>query len=166
MSMVNPNYIQTERVDPSRNSNSLRIIGTILGILSLGFLISAFYVSKLMFIGFGVLAASGFVLIVLNNRRSFAFTYAIDDVCLVISKEDMVRKQSRMLMLELKDIEDYSIFMDVVQKGDIIACPNIQATNVKQIVFKEMNESRRLLFSPDTYLDSLIKMYINGRKGI
>ena len=163
--MVNPNYIQTEKVDPSRNSNSLRIIGTILGILSLGFLISAFYVSYYMFIGFGFLAVSGFVLIVLHNRRAFSFTYAIDDICLVISKQDMVRKQSRILMLELKDIEDYSIFMDVVNKGDIVACPDTQSTLVKQIVFKEMNENKRLLFSPDTYLDSLIKMYIDQRKG-
>ena len=163
--MVNPNYIQTEKVDPSRNSNSLRIIGTILGILSLGFLIAAFYVSYYMFIGFGFLAVSGFVLIVLHNRRAFSFTYAIDDVCLVISKQDMVRKQSRILMLELKDIEDYSIFMDVVNKGDIVACPDTQSTLVKQIVFKEMNENKRLLFSPDTYLDSLIKMYIDQRKG-
>ena len=82
----------------------------------------------------------------------------------VSKKSKKVVKENKRINFE--DIEDYSIFMDVVKKGDIVAAPNIQATDVKQIVFKEMNESKRLLFAPDTYLDSLIKMYINGRKGI
>ena len=66
--MYNPNYIQTERVDPSRNSNTLRILGYLLFGASLAFLIMAFYISYFMFIGFGVLVISGFICFVFNNR--------------------------------------------------------------------------------------------------
>ena len=162
--MYNENYIQVERVDPSRNSNAFRIIGTLCEIASLAFLVCAFYVSYYMFIGFGLLVAAGFTFIFLYNRKPSSFMYAIDSSVLVISKQDMVKKQSRILQIAFEDIEDYSAFQDYVGKKDIIAAPNIHAMNVKQIVYKELGETKRLLFTPDTYLDSLIKVQLKDRE--
>ena len=162
--MYNENYIQVERVDPSRNSSALKIAGTLCEIASLAFLVCAFYVSYFMFIGFGILVATGFTLIFLFNRKPSSFMYAIDSSVLVISKQDMVKKQSRILQIAFEDIEDYSAFKDFVGKKDIVAAPNIHAMNVKQIIYKEMGETKRLLFTPDTYLDSLIKVQLKDRE--
>lgn len=162
--MYNENYIQVERVDPSRNSSTLRIVGTLCEIASLAFLICAFYVSYYMFIGFGLLVAAGFTFIFLYNRKPSSFMYAIDASILVISKQDMVKKQSRIVQIAFEDIEDYSAFQDFIGKKDIVAAPNIHAMNVKQIVFKEMGETKRLLFTPDTYLDSLIRMQLKEKE--
>ena len=162
--MYNENYMQVERVDPSQNSSVLKIAGTLCEIASLAFLICAFYVSYFMFIGFGILVAIGFTLIFLYNRKPSSFMYAIDSQVLVISKQDMVKKQSRIVQIAFEDIEDYSAFQDFVGKKDIVAAPNIHAMNVKQIVYKEMGETKRLLFTPDTYLDSLIKVQLKDRE--
>lgn len=163
--MYNENYMQVERVDPSQNSSVLKIAGTLCEIASLAFLICAFYVSYFMFIGFGILVAIGFTLIFLHNRKPSSFMYAIDSQVLVISKQDMVKKQSRIVQIAFEDIEDYSAFQDFVNhKKDIIAAPNIHALNVKQIVYTELGLKKRLLFTPDTYLDSLIKMQLKDRE--
>ena len=161
--MYNPNYIQTERVDPSRNSNTLRILGYLLFGASLAFLIMAFYISYFMFIGFGVLVISGFICFVFNNRKTFSYTYAIDEEVIVISKQDMVKKQTRMVQISLKDIEEYTIFADYVKKDDIVAAPDIHSTRVKQIIFKIENVEKRLIFTPDMYLDSVIKKYLKDK---
>ena len=163
--MYNENYMQVERVDPSQNSSVLKIAGTLCEIASLAFLICAFYVSYLMFIGFGILVAIGFIMIFLYNRKPSSFMYAIDSSVLVVSKQDMVKKQSRIAQIAFTDIEDYSAFQDFVNhKKDIVAAPNIHAMNVKQIVYTELGEKKRLLFTPDTYLDSLIKMQLKDRE--
>ncbi len=163
--MYNENYMQVERVDPSQNSSVLKIAGTLCEIASLAFLICAFYVSYFMFIGFGILVAIGFTLIFLYNRKPSSFMYAIDSQVLVISKQDMVKKQSRIVQIAFEDIEDYSAFQDFVNhKKDIIAAPNIHALNVKQVVYTELGLKKRLLFTPDTYLDSLIKMQLKDRE--
>ena len=163
--MYNENYMQVERVDPSQNSSVLKIAGTLCEIASLAFLICAFYVSYFMFIGFGILVAIGFTLIFLYNRKPSSFMYAIDSQVLVISKQDMVKKQSRIVQIAFEDIEDYSAFQDFVNhKKDIIAAPNIHALNVKQVVYTELGIKKRLLFTPDTYLDSLIKMQLKDRE--
>ena len=163
--MYNENYMQVERVDPSQNSSVLKIAGTLCEIASLAFLICAFYVSYFMFIGFGILVAIGFVLIFLYNRKPSSFMYAIDSQVLVISKQDMVKKQSRIVQIAFEDIEDYSAFQDFVNhKNDIVAAPNIHAMNVKQVVYMELGVKKRVLFTPDTYLDSLIKMQLKDRE--
>ena len=163
--MYNENYMQVERVDPSQNSSVLKIAGTLCEISSLAFLICAFYVSYFMFIGFGILVAIGFTMIFLYNRKPSSFMYAIDSTVLVISKQDMVKKQSRIAQIAFSDIEDYSSFQDFVNhKKDIIAAPNIHALNVKQVIYMELGEKKRLIFTPDTYLDSLIKMQLKDRE--
>lgn len=149
-------YVQKLEVSPSLRARKTLFAGVIAILLSLGFVLLAAFLNLLYLIGFFALFISGVLLTQLYFNCAKQFEYDFNAKRLVISKTNMLNKQSRILQISHADVTDYRIFCDTVSESDFTACSDTQDNGVYAISFKLNGKASRLLFAPDDYLQLLL----------
>lgn len=155
-------YSQTVEVKLSSKTKSLQWIGIALILFSLGFLMLAIFLAWYFAFPFVVVLAVGAVYLHFYNTSAKEYTYEFSPISLVIAKKDLMGKQRRMLVLAFEDVQDFCIMEGLADNNDVTVCGATNECGVYQIIYKDGDSVRRLLFAPDDYMVALIKEALNN----
>ncbi len=153
-------YTQTVEVTVSSKTKGMQWAGIVAVLLALGFLMLAIFLVWYFVFGMLALLAIGIVYIHFYNISAQEYAYDFSTVRLIVVKKDLMGKQKRILCLVYEDIIDFGIMEGLAEDEDIIACNAAHEAGVYQIVYRNADKTRRLLFAPDDYLLALLKQRI------
>lgn len=158
-------YSQTVEVAVSSKTKSWQWIGIASVLFSLGFLMLTIFLKWYFVFAFVVLLAIGIVYMHFYNSTAKEYTYDFSQKRLVVVKKDLMGKQRRILMLMYEDVLSFEIMDGLSDDSDVVACNATNECGVYQIVYREGEQTHRLLFAPDDYMTALLsevlKMKVN-----
>ena len=149
-------YSQTVEVTVSSKVKAWQWIGIASVLFSLGFLMLTIFLKWYFVFAFLVLLTIGIVHMHFYNATAKEYTYDFSTKRLVIVKKDLMGKQRRILSLLYEDVLDFGLMDGLADDSDIVACNATNEFGVYQIVYKEDEQTHRLLFLPDDYMTALL----------
>lgn len=149
-------YTQTVEVSVPPRVKARQWIGIFAVLFSLGFLMLTIFLKWYFVFGFLVIFAAGAVYLHLYNTAAKEYTYDFSTQRLVITKKDLLGKQSRILCLIYEDVQSFGIMEGIADDEDTAACNAVNEMGVYQMIYGEDGKIRRLLFEPDDYMIALL----------
>ncbi len=156
-------YSQSVEVSVSSKTKSMQWIGISAILASLGFVMLAIFLSPYYSIGAVALFVIGALYLHFYNTTSKEFTYEFTPTRLVVVKKDLLGKQRRMLTLMLSDVTEFAIMEGLSEERDVAACGAAYEQGVYQIIYKDGETLRRLLFLPDDYMIALLRESLGAK---
>lgn len=150
-------YSQTVEVAVTSKTKAKQWIGIGLVLFSLGFLMLTIFLKWYFVFAFAVILTVGIIYIHNYNNTAKEYIYDFSPKRLVVAKKDVIGRTRRMLSLVYNDVARCGLMEGLAADGDIIACGATHEQGVYQIIYKDGEITRRLLFSPDTYMIALLK---------
>ena len=129
-------------------------VAFVVGICSVGLAIG---VSYYFFILTGSLILLGALLTISFNKTVKSFEYGCNQSRLIFSVTTVISRTERNIEILLDDVAEYGDFQDLTIESDFIMCPNVNEDGVKAMIFKVGNNTARVLFKPDGYLNAFLK---------
>ncbi len=153
---MNQNYTQTVEIDVDKQSKTKQYVGIALVLVSFGFVFLSIFVNWFCMIGFGLSFALGMASIQLYNSVAKEFVYDFSSARFVVTKKTVINRYKRVLVLLHNDVENLRLMQNLLDDACIIACNKTHAAGVYELIFKEGEHLRRLLFEPDEYMLALM----------
>ena len=159
-------YSQSVEVEVSSKTKAMQWIGIAAILLSLGFLMMAIFFKWYFVFPFLAILAVGCVYLHFYNTSAKEYTYEFSPKCLVVAKKDLLSKQRRMLVLMFDDVTEFALMDGLADDSDVTACGATHERGVYQLIYKDGENTRRLLFAPDDYMTALIAETLKDKSRI
>lgn len=159
---MNDNYIQNVEINIKPNERKMQISGMALCLISLGFILLAAFYSLYYLIGLVAFFAAGMTLIQIFASTAKQYEYNFNTKRLIVSKTNKINRKFRFWEIATEDIIDFGLFNDFVEHDDVVICDDTKSPGVYYIKFCTDNKIRRLLFTPDDYMLSLIRLTLKS----
>lgn len=157
-------YSQTVEVTVSSKTKATQWIGISAVLISLGFLMMAIFLAWYYVFVMLALLAIGIVYIHFYNSAPQEFTYDFNTQRLIVVKKDLMGKQRRILCLAFEDVVSFDIMEGLAEESDIVACNAVTDPFVRQILYKNGENTHRLLFAPDDYMLALMNERLKAKE--
>lgn len=150
-------YSQSVEVAVSGKLKAMQWCGIASLLLSVGFAVTAGFVSLYMLFGFGLFLLIAIFDLHFYNAEAKEYIYSFNPTRLVVAKKDIVNRTRRVMSVLFEDVTSFAPLEGMSDDGDIICCGNVSDIGVHELNFKAGDEVCRLLFAPDEYMSELIK---------
>ncbi|MDE6302521.1 MAG: hypothetical protein K2M36_02910 [Clostridia bacterium] len=159
-------YSQSVEVEVSSKTKAMQWIGIAAILFSLGFLMITIFYRWYFVFPFIAILVVGCVYLHFYNTSAKEYTYEFSPKCLVVAKKDLLNKQRRMLVLIFSDVTEFCIMEGLADDNDVTACGATHEQGVYQLVYRDGENMRRLLFAPDDYMTALIAETIKDKSKV
>lgn len=150
-------YSQTVEMTVSSKTKAMQWIGIASILFALGFLMLTIFLKWYFVFGFLAIFAIGAVYLHIYNASAKEYIYEFSPDRLKIAKKDLMGRTRLLLTLMLDDATGCGIMEGLTEDGDVVACASSHEAGVYQLIYKEQDKLKRLLFAPDTYMTALLK---------
>ena len=154
---MNEQYSQTVEVSVPKGAKAKQWVGIGCILAALGFVMLSVFHSLLWLIAVALFAVAAVINIHFYNDTAREYSYDVSAQRIVIVKKDVVNRQRRLIAIPFENITSFGVMQSMLDEDDIMAANAAYDDGVYELIFRDNDKLKRLLFAPDSYMIEIIK---------